>query len=137
MAGLFYHKRKIHNYEDVRSSRYEYEIAEETARKCMFCPRRLRKVTMEKHYLEKHEENFTWMKRKLCCREHREEMLKDHIKEHNVYFRGECYMKPEKLEDLLNTEHYDVILVTLKELAEKHLIVNLIVNLMKGSSRDR
>ena len=28
-------------------------------------------------------------------------------------------MKPEKLEDLLNTEHYDVILVTLKELAEK------------------
>ena len=25
-------------------------------------------------------------------------------------------MKPEKLEDLLNTEHYDVILVTLEEL---------------------
>ena len=28
-------------------------------------------------------------------------------------------MKPERLEDLLNTEHYDVILVTLEELAEK------------------
>ena len=28
-------------------------------------------------------------------------------------------MKPEKLEDLLNTEHYDVILVTLKDLQRK------------------
>ena len=33
-------------------------------------------------------------------------------------------MKPEKLEDLLNTEHYDFILVTLKELAEKHRETN-------------
>ena len=47
-------------------------------------------------------------------------MFKDHIKGHNVYFRGEYYMKPEKLEDLLNTENCNVILVTLKELAEKH-----------------
>ena len=39
-------------------------------------------------------------------------------KEHNIYFRGEYYMKPEKLEDLLNTEHYDVILVALEELPE-------------------
>ena len=61
--GLFYHKRKIHNCEDAHSSRYEYEIknaakiAEEKARekacKCMFCPRRIRKVRMEKHYLRK------------------------------------------------------------------------------------
>ena len=28
-------------------------------------------------------------------------------------------MKPERLEELLNTEHHDAILVTLKELAEK------------------
>ena len=92
LQGLFYHRRKIHNCEDVRSSRYEYElknaakIVEEKARKCMFCPGRLRKVTMEKHYLKKHIQNFTWMKCKLCCREHQEEMLKDHIKEHNKYF---------------------------------------------------
>ena len=33
-------------------------------------------------------------------------------------------MKPENLEDLLNTEHYDVILVTLEELAEKHRETN-------------
>ena len=33
-------------------------------------------------------------------------------------------MKPEKLEDLLTTEHYDVILVTLEELAEKRREVN-------------
>ena len=33
-------------------------------------------------------------------------------------------MKPEKLEDLLNTERYDVILVTLKELAEKRREAN-------------
>ena len=139
--GLFYHKRKVHHCEDVRSSRYEYElkhaakIAEGKVRKCIFCPRRLHKITMEKHYLEKHKENFTWMKCKLCCREHREEMLKNHIKEHNIYFRDEYYMKPEKLEDLLNTEHYDVILVTLKNLQRN--VENLIVNLMKGAYRDR
>ena len=46
-------------------------------------------------------------------------MFKDHIKEHNVYSNNEYYMKPEKLEGLLYTEHYDVILVTLKELEEK------------------
>ena len=46
-------------------------------------------------------------------------MFKDHIKQHNIYSKNEYYMKPEKLEDLLNSEHYDVILVTLSELAEK------------------
>ena len=46
------------------------------------------------------------------------EYMKTEKLEHNIYFRGEYYMKTEKLEDLLNTEHYDVIL-TLKELAEK------------------
>ena len=35
-------------------------------------------------------------------------MFKDHIKEHNVYSKNLYYKKPEKLEDLLNTEHYDV-----------------------------
>ena len=43
---------------------------------------------------------------------------------HNIYSRGEYNMKPEKLEDLFNTEHYDVILVTLKELAEKRRETN-------------
>ena len=33
-------------------------------------------------------------------------------------------MMPEKLEDLLNTEHYDVILATLAELAEKRRETN-------------
>ena len=46
-------------------------------------------------------------------------MLKDHIKEHNLYYTGKYYIKPERLEDLLSTEYYDVILATLKELAEK------------------
>ena len=32
-------------------------------------------------------------------------MFKDHIKWHNIYSKSEYYMKPEKLEDLLNTEH--------------------------------
>ena len=42
--------------------------------------------------------------------------LKDHIRGFNVYLRNNYYMK---LEELLNTEHHDGILVTLKELAEK------------------
>ena len=74
---------------------------------------------MERNYLKKHKENFTWMECKLCCREHREEMLRDHIRGHNVYIGDECYMKPEKIEDLLNTEPHDAILVTLEELAEE------------------
>ena len=56
--GLFYHKRKVHNCTNVRSSRYEYEIKnatkleekEETAGKCMFCSKRFRKETMKDHY---------------------------------------------------------------------------------------
>ena len=96
------------------------KLLEEKACKCMFCPKRLREVTTEEHYLKEKRGNFTWVKCKLCCREYREEEFRDHIKEHNIYFRGEYYMKPEKLEDLHNTEHYDVIVVTLKNLAEKH-----------------
>ena len=46
-------------------------------------------------------------------------MFKDHVKWHNIYSKNEYYMKPEKLENLLNTEHYDIILVALKVLAEK------------------
>ena len=51
-------------------------------------------------------------------------MFKDHIKKHNVYSENDYYMKPEKFKDLLNTEHYDVILVTLSELAEKRRETN-------------
>ena len=51
-------------------------------------------------------------------------MFKDHIKEHNVYSEDYYYMKPEKFEDLINTEHYDVILVTLSELADKRRETN-------------
>ena len=51
-------------------------------------------------------------------------MCKDPIKWHNIYSTYEYYMKPEMLEDLLNTEHYDVILVTLEELAENRRETN-------------
>ena len=123
--GLFYHKRKIYNCEDVHSSRYELKHAvkllEAIACRCMFCSRHLRKVKMAEHYLKEHRGNFTWVKCRLWCRKHREEEFRNHIKKHNI---GEYYMKPEIFEDLLNTEHYDVILVTLKELAEKRRETN-------------
>ena len=51
-------------------------------------------------------------------------MFKDHIKWHNIYPKNEFYTKPEMLEDLLNTEHYDAILVTLGEFAEKRRETN-------------
>ena len=94
--GLFYYKRKIHNCED--SSRSAVKLSEEKARKCVFCHRRLREVKMREHYLKEDRGNFTWVKCKLCCREHREEEFKEHIKQHNIYFRGKYCMKPEKLE---------------------------------------
>ena len=66
----------------------------------MFCPRRLRKVTiMEEHYRKNHKENFTWIECKLCRIEHREEEFKDHIRRHNDYPINGHYMNPEKLED--------------------------------------
>ena len=68
--------------------------------------------------------NFTWIKCKCGCSERREEMFKDDIKWHNIYSKNEYYMMQEKLEDLTNTEHYDVILVALKELAEKRRKIN-------------
>ena len=61
--GVFYHKRKVHNCVDVCSRRYGLELenatktaeakAREKARKCMFCLRHLRKVTMGEHYRKK------------------------------------------------------------------------------------
>ena len=59
-------------------------------------------------------EKFTWRKRIIFCGEHQEEMLVDHIREHNVYLRGEYYMEPEKLEELLNTENHRAAMTTLK-----------------------
>ena len=95
--GLFYHKRKVHNCENVHSSRYEYEIKNaakiagekerEKTRKCMFCHRCLRRLTMERHCLKMHKENFMWMNYIICDREHQEEMLADHIRGHNVYLK--------------------------------------------------
>ena len=79
---------------------------------------------MEDHYRKKHKENFTWIKCKLGRSERREEMVKYQIKWHNIYSKNEYYTKPEKLEDLLNPEHYDVILVTLEELVEKRKETN-------------
>ena len=61
---------------------------------------------------------------KLGGSESREETFKNHIRWHNIYSKNEYYMKPEKLEDLLTTEYYDVILVTLEELAEKRREAN-------------
>ena len=88
----------------------------------MVCPKRFRKGPMENHFRKKHKGNFTWIK--LGCSERREETFKDHIRWHNIYSKNEYYMKPEKLEDLLTTEHYDVILVTLEELAENRMEAN-------------
>ena len=51
-------------------------------------------------------------------------MFKDLMRWHNIYSKNEYYMKPEKLEDLLNIEHYNVILVTLEELVEKRREMN-------------
>ena len=100
------------------------KLLEEKTCKCILCPRRLRKVTMVENYRKKHKENFTGIKCKLYCHEHREEMFKDYIKQHNIYSKNKYYMKPEKLEDLLNAEHYDVILVRLSKLAVKRRETN-------------
>ena len=108
--GLFYHKRKVHNCVDVRSSRYEYEI--KNAAK--FAEDKARKEAMEEHHRKKYKEDSTRIKCKLCCRDCREEIFKDYIKQQNIYSKNEYYMKPEKLKDLLNTERYDVILITLE-----------------------
>ena len=123
--GSFCHKRKVHTCVDVHSRRYELELENATkteeekarvkARKCMFCPRYLRKVTMEERR-KKHEEHFTWIKCKLCCREHREEEFKDHIRQHNGYSRNGHYMNSKRLEDLFSTEHLDDVQATLIEL---------------------
>ena len=74
--GLFYHKRKVHNCENVCLCRYELliknaaKIAEEKERKCMHCHKHHHKPAMEKHYLKSHKEKFVWMKCKLCQKEH-------------------------------------------------------------------
>ena len=101
-------------------SRHQYEtkntikLAEGKVGKYMLYPKRYCKGTMEVHSWKKHKENFKWVECKHDCNEVIEEVLKDHIKQHNIY-----YTKPEKLEDLLNTEHHNVAQATLKEFKEK------------------
>ena len=95
------------------------KIAEERERKCMHCHRRHHKPAMERHYLKNHKKNFTRVKCKLCRIGHREEMLKDHIREHNVYIGGTYYIEPEELEELLNTGNHDATLTILGEDKEK------------------
>ena len=51
----------------------------------------------------------------------RQEVFKDHIKQHNVYAKNNYYVEPEKLEDFLNTEHQDVVQATLNEFKEKRM----------------
>ena len=59
-------------------------------------------------------------------------MLKDHIRGQNVYLRGEFYMEPEKLEELLTTEHHDATMVILKEFAEKQREFNHLFCMLDG-----
>ena len=118
--GLFYHKRKVHNCENVHSRRYDYEtknaakiaakITEEKSRKCIHCHKHHLKPAMEKRYLKSHKEDVMWIECKLCRKEHREEMFKDHIRGHNRYMRDEYHMKPDELEELVNIVSYDAAL---------------------------
>ena len=129
-AGLVYHKQTVQTCTKAFPGLYKCNIksatklTEERASECMVCPKCFRKGPMEDHYRKKHKGNFTWIKCKFGCSERREETFKDHIRWHNIYSKNEYYMKPEKLEDFLITEHYDVMLVTLEELTEKRREAN-------------
>ena len=85
----------------------------------MFCHRRLRRLTMERHMFEIAQREIYVVEAYICCVEHQKEKLVDHIRGHNVYLVGRYYMEAEKLEELLNTENHDATMTTLKELAEK------------------
>ena len=61
----------------------------------MLCPKMYCKGTMKVHSWKKHKENFKWVK--LGCNKVQEEVLKDHIKGHNV-----------NAKNLLNSEHHNV-----------------------------
>ena len=89
------------------------------ARKCTHCHKHNHKAAIEKHYLKSHKEHFTWIECKLCRKEHREEIFKDHIRGHNRYVRDEYYMKPEELEELLKTGRYDAALTAVGEHEKK------------------
>ena len=96
-------------------SRYEYEIKNKTLlaeeKACNVCC--ILNAFLKKQWKIITGKSIKRIKCKLGCSERREEMFKYHIKLHNIYSTNEYYMKPETLEDLLTTEHCDVILVTL------------------------
>ena len=79
-----------------------------------------------------HRDSFKWVECKIdrgrfACGKVREGEFKDHIKRHNTMHSKEgsrYYMEPQKLEDLFNTEHLDVVqtvLVGLRAGEEKRL----------------
>ena len=123
MERTFYHKRKVHNCEDVYSRRYDEEV-KNAARKSMHCNKHHRKPAMEKHYLKNHKEKFTWIQCKLYQKEQREEALNNHIIRHNRYVSGQDYMKAEDLEELLNAKRYDDAMVALGEHKDKQIEFN-------------
>ena len=138
--GLFYHKRKVHNCTDVHSSRYELELKIESsikpvkkeAPKCILGSKHsYDKEKIEVHYWKVHRGSFKWIECKIdrgryACDKVREDEFKDHMRHNTMYSKegSRYYMEPEKLEDLFNTEHLDVVqamLVGLRAVEEKRL----------------
>ena len=124
--GLVYHKRKVHNCIDVHSRRYELELklnssvkpVKKEAPKCILCCKNsCNKEKIEVHYWKVHRDSFKCIECKIdcgrfACGKVHEEEFKDHIRRHNTMYSKEgsrYYMEPEKLEDLFNAEHLDVV----------------------------
>ena len=103
------------------------------APKCMLCSTKsYNKENIEVHYWKVHRDSFKWVECKIdrgrfACGKVRDGEFKDHIKRHNTMYSKEgsmYYMEPEKLEDLFNAGHLDVVrtvLVVLRADEEKRL----------------
>ena len=123
--SLFYHKRKIHNCDNVRSAKYDLElknaakIAERRAKKCPHCPKFHRKPTMEEHFKRVHKDKYVYVTCKLCQKECREGSYNDHTNVHNSYGRGRHFMDPEELDKLFVSSSSDDALVALTAAIEK------------------
>ena len=84
----------------------------------MLCSKKsYNKEKIEVHYRKVHRDGFKWVECKIdrgrfACGKVREGDFKDHIKRHNTMYskEGSRYcMEPDRLEDLSNTEHLDVV----------------------------
>ena len=103
MPGLLYHKRNDHGSND-KARQYEQKLkrkAEQGTHTCPYCPVLLQQSQFDAHHATHHRDKFTFVFRRVCDTDIRQDMLTAHLKNHNFRGHGCEYMPEDRLIQLV------------------------------------